>query len=102
MKYQADCTHVEWKQTTKEDELCYLKISQKIARTSNEEAKSIDWIEESPFVIGADGAQSSVRSAMEEDKYGGFYVKKYEDKNVRRQFYYLKYCHAYQNVVEFE
>ena len=92
MKYQADCTHVEWKQTSKEDELCYLKISQKLDRTSIEEAKSIDWIEESTFVIGADGAQSAVRSAMEVDKYGGFYVKKYEDKNVRRAIINLQYC----------
>lgn len=84
MKYLADCTHVEWKQTSKEDEVCHLKIFQKLDRTSLEEAKSIEWIEESPFVIGADGAQSAVRSAMEEDKYGGFYVKKYDDKNVRQ------------------
>lgn len=84
MKYLADCTHVEWKQTSKEDEMCHLKISQKLDRNSLEDAKSIEWIEESPFVIGADGAQSAVRSAMEVDKYGGFYVKKYDDKNVRQ------------------
>ena len=60
------------------------KFLKKLDRTSLEEAKSIEWIEESPFVIGADGAQSAVRSAMEEDKYGGFYVKKYDDKNVRQ------------------
>lgn len=90
MKYLADCTSVEWKQTSKDDELCYLKISQKVDRIGTEEAKRVEWIEESPFVIGADGAQSAVRSAMEVDKYGGFYVKKYEDKNVSQHIIFLQ------------
>ena len=28
VKYKSDCTHVEWTQTSKEDELCHLKITE--------------------------------------------------------------------------
>ena len=38
---------------------------------------------ESSFVIGADGAQSAIRDAMEVVGEGGFKVERYEDKNVR-------------------
>ena len=82
VKYKSDCTHEEWTQTSKEDELCHLKIRQRTV-TDGEESVA-EFTEQSAFVIGADGAQSSVRTAMEEDKYGGFFVKKYEDKNVRQ------------------
>lgn len=85
MKYQADCTNVEWKQTNKEDESCQLKITIK-NDLGNGESTTTEVTEQSSFVIGADGAQSAVRSAMEEEKMGGFFVKKYEDKNVREQF----------------
>lgn len=82
VKYQSDCTHVEWTHTGKEEELCHLKVKQRTL-TDGEEHVS-EFTEQSSFVIGADGAQSSVRTAMEEDKFGGFFVKKYEDKNVRQ------------------
>lgn len=85
VKYQADCTNVEWKQTNKEDESCQLKITIK-NDLGNGESTTTEVTEQSSFVIGADGAQSAVRSAMEEEKMGGFFVKKYEDKNVREQF----------------
>lgn len=84
VKYQADCTHVEWKQTNKEDESCQLKITIK-NNLGNGESATTEVTEQSSFVIGADGAQSAVRGAMEEEKMGGFFVKKYEDKNVREQ-----------------
>lgn len=48
----------------------------------NEIASNVEWSEESSFVVGADGAQSAVRNAMENEKMGGFFVKKYDDKNV--------------------
>jgi hypothetical protein len=84
VKYQADCTNVEWKQTNKEDESCQLKITVK-NDLGNGEYTTTEVTEQSSFVIGADGAQSAVRSAMEEEKMGGFFVRKYEDKNVREQ-----------------
>ena len=82
VKYQTDCTHVEWRNTNKENELCCMKIVQKTYEL-DEVISSAEWTEEASFVIGADGAQSAVRSAMEEGKMGGFYVKKFDDKNVR-------------------
>jgi hypothetical protein len=40
-----------------------------------------EWVEESSFVIGADGAGSSLRSAMESSSSTPFSVKRFEDKN---------------------
>lgn len=85
VKYQADCTNVAWKHTNKEYESCQLKITIK-NDIANGQSTTTEVTEQSSFVIGADGAQSAVRSAMEHEKMGGFFVKKYEDKNVRRQF----------------
>lgn len=85
VKYQADCTDVTWKHTNKESESCQLKITIK-NDIGNGQSTTTEVTEQSSFVIGADGAQSAVRSAMEHEKMGGFFVKKYEDKNVRRQF----------------
>ena len=82
VKYQADCTSVEWMNTNTENELCKLKFMHKDT-INNEIVSTVEWSEESSFVIGADGAQSAVRSAMENEKMGGFYVRKYDDKNVR-------------------
>lgn len=82
VKYESDCTSVEWMNTNTENELCKLKFIQK-GTINNEIVSTAEWSEESSFVIGADGAQSAVRSAMENEKMGGFYVRKYDDKNVR-------------------
>ncbi|GAX74395.1 hypothetical protein CEUSTIGMA_g1843.t1 [Chlamydomonas eustigma] len=43
---------------------------------------SLKWIEESPFVIGADGAGSSLRTAMQLASGGAVRTKRYKDTNV--------------------
>lgn len=88
VKYQTDCTNVEWKNTNKDNELCSLKIIQK-KYVQEEVVSSVEWTEESAFVIGADGAQSSIRTAMENDKMGGFFVRKYDDKNVSKSMIFV-------------
>ena len=70
VKYQTDCTNVEWKNTNKDNELCSMQVTQK-TYVDGELISSAEWTEESSFVIGADGASSSVRSAMEEEKMDG-------------------------------
>jgi 2-polyprenyl-6-methoxyphenol hydroxylase-like FAD-dependent oxidoreductase len=83
VSYETECTNLEWKEN-KDDEICLLKFVQKDQKGVSSSGK--EWTEESRFVIGADGAASAVRKAMVSDgesKKNGFFVRNYEDKNVR-------------------
>lgn len=76
--FQTECSNVQWTQNEQDKEICILTLK---SNYENENEKT--WKEETEFVIGADGAQSAIRSSMELIKENGFRHIKYEDKNVR-------------------
>jgi 2-polyprenyl-6-methoxyphenol hydroxylase-like FAD-dependent oxidoreductase len=80
VKFNVECKAAHWINSVGgADETCVLNLLE----TGTDAGKGVSFEERSQFVIGADGAQSAVRDAMEKDKYKGFFVKRYEDKNVR-------------------
>ena len=74
--FETVCSGVEWVQNAAErTEVCKL-----ILRNSGGE----EWIEESSFVVAAEGAGSAtIREAMEKNPRGDFKVTRFEDKNIR-------------------
>eukprot|EP01041_Mallomonas_annulata_P003810 gene3810-7580_t len=76
--FNTECKNVQWIDEGKPTEKVLLQLCKEEADTP-----PIVWKEEANFVIGADGAQSAIRTAMEIKKENGFFHKKFEDKNVR-------------------
>lgn len=60
--------------TMKDDGECFLDV---VSKLDNEKSTV-----RANFLIGADGAPSALRNSMETDN-DGFFVKRYEDKNIR-------------------
>lgn len=76
--YDTDCRNVEWLRDENQREICLLTLT----KSSDPIIPyNVTWIEKSAFVIGADGAQSLIRSIIHEDN--KLKVFKFEDKNVR-------------------
>eukprot|EP00195_Chlamydomonas_chlamydogama_P001761 CAMPEP_0202920284 /NCGR_PEP_ID=MMETSP1392-20130828/76776_1 /ASSEMBLY_ACC=CAM_ASM_000868 /TAXON_ID=225041 /ORGANISM="Chlamydomonas chlamydogama, Strain SAG 11-48b" /LENGTH=524 /DNA_ID=CAMNT_0049613769 /DNA_START=404 /DNA_END=1978 /DNA_ORIENTATION=- len=78
VEFDVGCRAASWGPDSEGQEVCKVVLERQAGSSSSSVAAS--WVEESPFVIGADGAGSSLRSAMEAAS-PQLRVKRYEDKN---------------------
>lgn len=81
--FGVECTDVKWLAPNSLDETCRISLSKQIKSGEIDTGGMKLWDIDAKFVIGSDGANSKVRSAMEMLKENKFVVKRYVDKNVR-------------------
>ena len=75
--FNTDVKDIEWMDLGKKTEKAIITLSRDEADTP-----AVTWKEESYFIIGADGANSIIRSKIESSG-RGFKAKRFEDNNVR-------------------
>lgn len=80
LNFNARCTGLDWKSFGKPNERCVVHVE--MENKSNNTVSIQQVVTETELLIGADGARSKVREAIQL-RNPSFPVKKFEDKNVR-------------------
>ena len=79
LEFDVICTNAEWIHNNNGDEVCNLYFRRKLNDGTTENFIVLN----NQFVLGCDGTGSKIRDAMEKSSQNKFFVKRYDDKNVR-------------------